>query len=95
MAVVTYRMPTLDIEVEVNLEKYLPEDKITKANVNTQSMKVILEEAVRVALKNKTVREQIGAFLSCSVFMSVKCKSFTVGHILPSYSFTKPLKLKI
>lgn len=95
MAIITFKMPILEIKVETDLEKYLPEGKMTEVNVNTKSMRIILEEAIEKALENKKMRHKIGAFLCSSIFQQVECKKFTFGHILPGSSFTVPLKLKI
>jgi len=95
MAVITFRMPVLEIKVETNLEKYLPEDRMTEVNVNTKSMRVILEEAVEKALENKKMRKKIGNFLSSATFQSVECKAFTFSHLLVDCSFMKDLELKI
>ena len=95
MAIITYKMPMLNIEVETDLEKYLPEGEITLENVNTKSMRIILEEAIEKALNQKTTRKKIGDFLSSSIFSDVKCKNFNFGHILLNTVFEIPLKLKI
>ncbi|MBA7679671.1 hypothetical protein ES703_87973 [subsurface metagenome] len=95
MAIITFRMPVLEIKVETDLEKYFPENQMTVENVNTKAVKIILEEAVKKALESKKTSKKIGAFLSSAVFRCVECETFSFGHLLADCSFTKDLELKI
>jgi len=95
MAVITFKMPELEIKIEADLKKYFPEDEMTEVNVNTKSMRIILEEAIKKALENKKIRKEIGNFLSNSIFQSVECKTFNFGHLLNHCSFAKALELRI